>query len=121
MTALRGFRLTSHSYESDENVVLMATVPHTFHCPLGHTQTLAFAADAEEIPHLWDCPRCGRVSHLDETAAKRAAHGEGAGLFSPRTAAATKSSWEMLLERRSTAELEALLDERLQMLRSSGH
>jgi len=119
--ALRGFSLSSHSYESDENVVPIASLPQTYHCPLGHTTTLRFAADADEIPDLWDCPRCGRPAHRDETAARRAgATVEGQALVSPRTNVAGKTHWEMLTERRSVEELEALLEERLQQLRNTG-
>src|SRR5689334_14111607 len=77
MTALRGFTLSQHSYESDENVVPVRTVPHSYHCPAGHVVTLRFAHDAEEIPTTWDCPKCGRTAHADETAAHNEANAAG--------------------------------------------
>ena len=119
MTALRGFTLNSHSYESDEGVVPIETVPHSYHCPAGHETTLRFAFDANEVPDVWDCPKCGRTAHADRTTARVAAEGSsGLALFSPRTNAAGKTHWDMLLERRSVAELEALLEERLALLRA---
>ena len=119
MPALRGFTLSQHSYESDEGVVPVQTVPHSYHCPAGHVTTLRFAFDADEVPDVWDCPKCGRTAHADVTAARRAADGrQGLALFSPRTASSGKNHWDTILERRTLAELEALLEERLQILRA---
>ena len=58
---------------------------------------------------MWDCPKCGRVAHRDETAARRASQTEdlNAPTPSPRTLAAGKTHWEMLLERRTEQELES--------------
>ena len=120
MTALRGFTLNSHSYESDENVVLHGTVPHHYHCPAGHLTTLAFAHDADEVPDTWDCPKCGRTAHADAAQAQASADSIGLPLFSPRSNSSGKTHWDMLLERRSLADLEALLEERLALLRGRG-
>ena len=119
MSRVRGSSLSQHSYESDENVVPVQAVLHRYHCPAGHLTTLRFASDADEVPEVWDCPKCGRTAHEDQTAARRAAGSTtGLALFSPRTISAGKTHWDMLLERRTTAELEALLEERLQIMRS---
>ena len=123
MASLRGFTLNSHSYESDENVVPHATVPHRYHCPAGHETVLRFAADAEEIPTDWDCPKCGRTAHADVEQARAVAaraKGTGLALTSPRTTVGGKTHWDMLLERRTMAELEAILEERLALLRARG-
>jgi hypothetical protein len=123
MTALRGFTLTQHSYETDQNVVPVQTVPHSYHCPAGHVVTLRFAHDAEEIPATWDCPKCGRTAHADETTARREASAAGEGplaLFSPRSNSSGKTHWDMLMERRTLEELEELLEERLALLRQRG-
>jgi hypothetical protein len=122
MTALRGFTLSSHSYESDANVEPAQTVPFSYHCPAGHVVTLRFAHDAEEVPDVWDCPKCGRIAHADESVARREA-GDGGplALFSPRSNASGKTHWDMLMERRTLAELEELLEERLALLRARGH
>lgn len=120
MTALRGFTLNSHSYESDEGVVPVETVPHSYHCPAGHETRLRFAFNADEVPDVWDCPKCGRIAHQDRSTAQQVAQGvRGLALFSPRSNVAGKTHWDMLLERRTLAELEALLEERLTLLRAS--
>jgi hypothetical protein len=121
MASLRGFTLNSHSYESDEHVVPHATAAHSYHCPAGHETVLRFAADAEEIPVEWDCPKCGRAAHADVDRAREVAGAaDGLALTSPRTTAGAKTHWDMLLERRTTAELEVLLEERLTLLRRRG-
>jgi hypothetical protein len=120
MTALRGYGMSTRSYESDENVVAMPSFTEIYHCPAGHVQTLNFSTDAEDVPATWDCPKCGRTAHRDETAARRASATEGdlsVPTVSPRTAVATKTPWDMLVERRSLAELEELLEERLAHVR----
>ena len=119
MPAVRGSTLSQHSYESDENVIPVETVAHSYHCPAGHVTTLRFAFDADEIPEVWDCPKCGRTAHEDQTKARQAADdGAGLSLVSPRTSSAGKTHWDMLLERRTVEELEALLAERLEVLRA---
>ena len=120
MTALRGYGMNSHSYESDENVTGVPSRSQTYHCPAGHITRLRFSEEADEIPNLWDCPKCGRVAHRDETAARRVSQTEdmNAPTPSPRTLAAGKTHWEMLLERRTVNELESLLEERLDVFRA---
>jgi rubredoxin len=67
---------------------------------------LTFAEEAE-IPALWECPRCGAESlRTDGT------RPEAKDEKPPRT------HWDMLRERRSIPELEELLAERLDLLRS---
>ncbi|HYN75950.1 MAG TPA: RNA polymerase-binding protein RbpA [Candidatus Limnocylindria bacterium] len=121
MTAVRGYGMSTRSYESDVNVVGVPSHPEVYHCPTGHVLTLNFAADADEIPQTWDCPKCGRTAHRDETAARRASVTEGdlsVPTMSPRTMVASKTPWDMLLERRSLVELEELLKERLAHFRN---
>ena len=120
MTALRGFTLNSHSYETDENVVPVESIPQVYHCPASHVVTVRFAADAEEIPGEWDCPKCGRLAHRDVTSAQAAVDsGLGEALVSPRTSATGKTHWDMLLERRTVDDLEKILAERLALLRAN--
>jgi hypothetical protein len=120
MTALRGFTLNSHSYESDEGVAPAETVRKGYHCPAGHVTTLRFSVQADEIPQTWDCPKCGRVAHDDSAVADRAAGTvQGRALVSPRTSATGKTHWEMLLERRTLADLEVILQERIALLRAN--
>ena len=120
MTALRGIGMSRHSYESDANVTSVAVRPETYLCPSNHQIRLNFAAEADEIPEEWDCPRCGRPAHRDEVAARRAMALADLSVPtpSPRTLAAGKTHWDMLVERRTEAELEALLQERLPVFRA---
>lgn len=76
-----------------------------FECPVGHEFEVPFAHDAE-LPDTWDCRQHGRKSEL------LAARPQPKKVKPPRT------HWDMLLERRSIADLEVLLEERLHKLRS---
>ena len=119
MTALRGSTMNAHSYESDQGVAPAETVRRGYHCPVGHVTTLRFSVEAVEIPATWDCPKCGRVAHHDSTvAAAESGTAQGRALVSPRTSATGKTHWEMLLERRTLADLEVIFAERLTLLRS---
>jgi RNA polymerase-binding protein len=119
MTALRGSTMNSHSYETDQGVPPAQTVRRGYHCPVGHVTTLRFSVEADEIPATWDCPKCGRLAHHDSAvAAHEAGTPGGRALASPRTSATGKTHWEMLLERRTLADLEVIFAERLSMLRA---
>jgi len=103
---LRGSRLGAASYEDDREIAPAPRQIVAYHCPEGHRVELPFAADAE-IPSVWECPRCGSEAALvdgDRPEPKR--------VKPPRT------HWDMLLERRTIEELEDLLAERLELLRS---
>jgi hypothetical protein len=102
--ALRGTRLGTTSYESDEGVDFAPRRMTTYDCPAGHQTTVPFAEEAE-IPYDWECATCGLAATLrDGVAPER----------KPEKAARTH--WDMLLERRSTSELEEVLAERLAIL-----
>ena len=58
----------------------------------------------------WDCA-CGSKARTDETAAQEV-------IVKKRTGSPSKTPWEQLRERRSIAELEVLLEERLAILRN---
>jgi hypothetical protein len=121
MTALRGSTMNSHSYETDHGVAAAPTVRKGYHCPVGHVTTLRFSVLAEDIPATWDCPKCGRLAHHDSAVAEQeAGTAQGRALASPRTSATGKTHWEMLLERRTLADLEVILEERLALLRAKG-
>jgi hypothetical protein len=94
-------------------------------CPSGHSFTITLAADAS-APDQWDC-RCGRTGHQAGTPASAtdedlpARHRDSTRARTARTAALPgppRTPWIMLTERRSRQELQALLDERLDLLRS---
>ncbi|GAA2709215.1 hypothetical protein GCM10010429_23420 [Micromonospora olivasterospora] len=103
---LRGSRLGAVSYESDRNTELAPRQSREYLCAKGHQFEVPFAVDAE-VPTTWECRFDGSVARLvdgSEPEQKKAKP--------PRT------HWDMLLERRSIAELEDILAERLQEVRT---
>ena len=60
-----------------------------------------------DVPAVWECPRCG-------------AEGLSVSGIQPEVKAEkpARTHWDMLLERRSVTELEEILAERLELLRS---
>ena len=108
--SLRGIRLGAQSLQSEEGVVFMERRATTYKCDTcGHETTLMFAADAEP-PQTWECRACGAEAVLQ-------VDGESVKLDETDEKAA-RSHWDMLLERRSRAELEELLEERLAYIRA---
>jgi RNA polymerase-binding protein len=104
--SLKGTGLGTKSFEDEAGVEFAARQDVVYDCPRGHNFTLTFSAEAE-IPAIWECPRCGAES-LRANHERPVAKDEKP----PRT------HWDMLRERRSIAELEDLLAERLDLLRS---
>lgn len=102
---LRGSGLGTFSLQSEAGVVAAERQIVEYVCPDGHTTRLTFALEAE-LPALWEC-RCGAEALL-----KDAERPEAAPTKPVRT------HWDMLLERRTIAELEELLNERLELLRN---
>ena len=103
--AVRGTRLGTTSYESDEGVDFATRLMTTYDCKAGHATTLPFAEEAE-IPFDWQCATCGLPAVLrDGVEPDR------------RPEKPVRTHWDMLLERRSVAELEEVLEERLDILR----
>ena len=104
--ALRGSRLGGQSYESDIGVEMAPRQSVDYDCPEGHRFTVPFSVEAE-VPAVWECRVCGREALRVDSARPTAKRQRP-----PRT------HWDMLLERRSVAELEELLAERLALLRT---
>lgn len=73
-------------------------------CPNGHTVVIPFSVEAD-VPALWEC-RCGAEALLRD-----------ADRPEPKPTRHQRTHWDMLLERRTIAELEVLLEERLALLR----
>lgn len=107
-STLRGSRLGAVSYEDERGVVLAERQTVSYDCPNGHDVTVVFATEAE-IPAVWECPKCGAEARLVD-----GSEPDLKATKPPRT------HWDMLLERRSIAELEQLLEERLSLLRAGG-
>ena len=102
---LRGSRLGAVSYESDRNTELAPRQAVTYDCPRGHHFAMPFAAEAD-IPSTWECRVCGATALLVD--------GE---LPEPKKVKPARTHWDMLMERRTTDDLEEVLAERLAVLR----
>jgi len=103
--SMRGTRLGAQSLESDNGVQPAARQDVTYHCPHGHTIVVPLSVEAD-VPALWEC-RCGAQALREDAQAP-----------TPKPTKPPRTHWDMLLERRTTAELEDLLTERLELLRS---
>ena len=101
---LRGSRLGAVSYESDRHTELAPRLQTVYDCAEGHATTVPFAAEAE-VPPTWECRTCGATALLRD--------GEQP---EPKKGKPARTHWDMLLERRSPAELEEVLAERLAVL-----
>ncbi len=101
---LRGTRLGAVSYESDRHTEFAPRQRTPYDCPSGHATEVPFAAEAE-IPSSWECRICGATALLRHGAQPEQKKGKPA-----------RTHWDMLLERRSPAELEEVLAERLAVL-----
>ena len=104
--SLKGTGLGAKSFEDEAGVEFAARQEVGYDCPREHHFTLVFAAEAE-IPSVWECPRCGA-----EALARDVERPE------PKAEKPARTHWDMLLERRSIKELEEILTERLELLRS---
>ena len=108
--SLRGIRLGAQSLQSEEGVVFMERRETTYTCDACGTDTiLMFAADAE-APHGWECRTCGAEARLQVDGKPVAVEEDDSK--------AVRTHWDMLMERRTRAELEELLEERLAYLRA---
>jgi len=108
--SLRGMRLGSQSLQSEEGVTFSPRSQYTYLCSeCGRTTEVVFSAEAE-APESWECKACGQPATLlvDDEPVEI----DHSDVKTPR------SHWDMLLERRSRAELEELLEERLSYLRA---
>ncbi len=101
---LRGSRLGSVSYESDRHTEFAPRSLTTYDCQLGHETMVPFAAEAD-IPFTWECRVCGGLGEQRNGEAPEA-----------KAVKPVRTHWDMLLERRSVAELEEVLAERLAVL-----
>ena len=103
--AMRGTRLGATSYEVDPGLYAPRQLT-TYVCENQHRVTMPFSVEADEIPDTWPCA-CG-------------SSGQRQGIQVQPTAVPkhVRSHWDMLLERRSIKELEGILKERLEVVRS---
>ena len=108
--SLRGMRLGTQSLQSEEGVEFSPRVKRTYRAADGTTFDVVFAAEAE-IPPVWESPKSGHEGVL------LGPDGEPVDLEETESKA-PRTHWDMLLERRTRAELEELLQERLELLRA---
>jgi len=108
--SLRGMRLGSQSLQSEEGVEFSPRKKSVYRTEDGTTFEVTFSADAE-VPETWESPRSGLEGRLV---------GEDGALVQSVVAEVkpVRTHWDMLLERRTRAELEELLQERLELLRA---
>lgn len=103
-SSLRGTRLGAQSLESDEGVEPAPRQMAEYICPDGSTLVVPFSTEAD-VPVVWESNGVRALlkgaEEPDETPHKH-----------------QRTHWDMLLERRSIDELEELLAERLELLRS---
>ena len=104
--SMRGSRMGSTSYELDKGAQTPKLLT-TYVCPADHQFTMPFAAEADEIPDSWSC-ECGQVATR-----------WGLAPVAPIPGKVARSHYDMLLERRSVKDLEALLKERLELVRGT--
>ena len=104
--SLRGTRLGAQSLENDEGVEPAARRVAEYHCSRGHVTRVPFSVEAE-APSLWEC-KCGEEALLIDSERP-----------TPKFVKPERTHWDMLLERRTIADLEVLLDERLAVLRAA--
>jgi hypothetical protein len=103
-------RLGAQSLQSEEGVTFSPRQKRTYRAADGTTFDVVFSADAE-VPEVWESPKSGQEGRLIDDAGALV-QPEAVETKAPRT------HWDMLLERRTRAELEELLEERLQYLRA---
>lgn len=103
--ALRGMKIGANSLETDVGVDLAPRIEAIYDCPDGRTIIIPFAAEAD-IPPVWEAPGGGEALLRDATRPE------------PKPTKRVRTHWDMLLERRTEKELQELLDERLELLRS---
>ena len=108
--SLRGMRLGAQSMQSEEGVEFSPRKRAVYRTVDGTSFEVVFAAEAE-VPDMWESPRTGQEGRLV---------GEDGELVEQEAVdtTATRTHWDMLLERRSIEDLEELLNERLELLRS---
>jgi len=108
--SLRGMRLGTQSLQSEEGVEFSPRKRSTYRAKDGTEFDVMFAADAE-VPQQWESPKSGREGIL------LTSDGELV-VLDASDVKVPRSHWDMLLERRTRPELEELLQERLDFLRS---
>ena len=103
---LRGSRLGAISYETEYGAEPAPRNVAAYRCAQGHEFNVPFSEDAE-IPTTWECRLDGSTSVLVDGPAPET-----------KKVKPVRTHWDMLMERRSIADLEEVLAERLDVLRA---
>ncbi|GKU36872.1 RNA polymerase-binding protein RbpA [Mycobacterium montefiorense] len=103
---MRGSRLGAVSYEVERSHDLAPRQIARYRTANGEEFAVPFADDAE-MPGTWWC-RNGMEGRLIE----------GGELAEPKKVKVLRTPWDMLRERRSIEQLEELLEERLEIIKS---
>lgn len=102
---LRGARLGGQSFEDERGIEFAARQQVGYLCKNNHEFEITMSVEAD-VPAQWECPRCGAEALSTD------------GIVPEEKAEKpVRTHWDMLLERRSEAELEDILKERLDLLR----
>jgi hypothetical protein len=103
---LRGTRLGAISYETEYGTEPAPRNIAEYRCARGHEFTVPFAEEAD-VPATWECRLDGTSALLVDGPEPEA-----------KKAKPARTHWDMLMERRSIADLEEVLAERLDVLRA---
>lgn len=103
---VRASGLGSKSFENDQGVTLSPRQQLDFDCPAHHQFSIVFSDEAP-LPTTWECPTCWATAVRSDGVEAEA-----------KDVKATRTHWDMLRERRTIAELEEVLSERLALLKS---
>ena len=103
---LRGSRLGAISYESEYGAEPAPRNIAAYRCPRGHEFSVPFSEEAE-LPTTWECRLDGTSGVLIDGPEPEA-----------KKVKAVRTHWDMLMERRTIADLEEVLAERLDVLRA---
>jgi RNA polymerase-binding protein len=103
---LRGSRMGAVSYETEYGAEPAPRSFAAYRCTRGHEFTIPFSEEAE-VPATWECRLDGTGAQLVD-----GPEPETKKIKPPRT------HWDMLMERRTVADLEEVLAERLDVLRA---
>lgn len=89
----------------------------TYRCANGHERVVPLASTVEFVPPTWDCNRCSLTAEVVDAGGKQVGvEAEDSGRdYHPR------SHYQEVLTRRTEAELQVLLDERLAFYRNYRH
>ena len=108
--SFRGMRIGAQSLQSEDGVVFADRADYTYRCATcGRETVMTFSTEAE-LPEAWECRTAVHAAILlvDSKPVEIDRSGEKVA----------RTHWDMLLERRTRAELEELLEERLTYLRA---